>query len=400
MADTVNILKVFVSSPSDIEEERKIIADVIQELTNIWREQSGVILEYAGWKTHTTPGISAEGPQAVIDEQILDDYDIFIGIMWTRFGTPTGSAESGTEQEFNTAYAKWLEAPKSIRVMFYFNKAVPANLDEINPEQLAKVNAFQEKISSEMGALYATYTNLNEYEGLVRLHLSRQIQSWGIEWGSEDVEKISQEEAIDNESAEYDFADDEEEGLLDLIEHGMAEMEIANEAISRMTDLQKKLSGNMEKATEELDSVAPENLQSRKRIINRVADDFSDYSARMQVEIPIYSESITNGLDKYSKTVSLVPDFEGESTIESLEKSFESLEALVDAKRGALENLSGLRDAVASAPRITTKFNRAKRRTLAVLDSQYQEINSAVNLAEETIVVMREIIKELRDKKL
>ena len=40
-------------------------------------------------------------PQQIINSQVSDEYDIFIGILWTRFGTPTERAGSGTEEEFS-----------------------------------------------------------------------------------------------------------------------------------------------------------------------------------------------------------------------------------------------------------------------------------------------------------
>jgi hypothetical protein len=41
-------------------------------------------------------------PEQLILDQI-GQYDLFVGIMWRRFGTPTGVAGSGTEQEFDHA---------------------------------------------------------------------------------------------------------------------------------------------------------------------------------------------------------------------------------------------------------------------------------------------------------
>ena len=44
--------------------------------------------------------------QDVINRQIEDKYDLFIGIMYTKFGSPTNRAESGTVEEFEIAYKK------------------------------------------------------------------------------------------------------------------------------------------------------------------------------------------------------------------------------------------------------------------------------------------------------
>ena len=60
-------------------------------------------------------------PQGIINKQI-GEYDIFIGMMWKRFGTPTGKAGSGTEEEFRLAYEYW-ETTKSVMILFYFCQA-------------------------------------------------------------------------------------------------------------------------------------------------------------------------------------------------------------------------------------------------------------------------------------
>jgi len=53
----------------------------------------------------------------------LPSYDIFIGILWKKFGTLTGRACSGTEEEFNRAYERYKENPSKLRIMFYFKTA-------------------------------------------------------------------------------------------------------------------------------------------------------------------------------------------------------------------------------------------------------------------------------------
>ncbi|WP_462074860.1 hypothetical protein [Nitrospira sp. CMX1] len=66
----------------------------------------------------------------MINDQI-GEYDIFIGIMWRRFGTPTGVAGSGTEGEFRIAYKRWQENPQ-IALMFYFCQEPFLRRDESN----------------------------------------------------------------------------------------------------------------------------------------------------------------------------------------------------------------------------------------------------------------------------
>jgi hypothetical protein len=87
MPRTETILRVFVASPSDVIEERQLLEEVVKELNLTWSKNLGIRLELVKWETHAFPGIG-DDPQAVINTEIGDDYDIFIGIMWTRFGSP------------------------------------------------------------------------------------------------------------------------------------------------------------------------------------------------------------------------------------------------------------------------------------------------------------------------
>src|SRR5882757_6446254 len=92
------VLSVFVASPSDVANERAKLESIISEINVTWSRQLGIRLDLIRWETHANPGIDVDA-QAVINKQIPDDYDIFIGILWCRYGTPTQRAESGTIEE-------------------------------------------------------------------------------------------------------------------------------------------------------------------------------------------------------------------------------------------------------------------------------------------------------------
>jgi hypothetical protein len=62
--------------------------------------------------------------QAVINAQI-GIYDLFCGIMWNRFGTPTEIAASGTKEEFDGAVHCW-KTDRRPWIIFYFCER-PAN---------------------------------------------------------------------------------------------------------------------------------------------------------------------------------------------------------------------------------------------------------------------------------
>ncbi len=91
--------KIVISSPDDIKEEHKVISEVIEFWNITSSEDYGATIEPVSWRTHATSEIG-DRPQAIINKQLeLKDCDILVAIFWTRVGTPTGKAESGTIEE-------------------------------------------------------------------------------------------------------------------------------------------------------------------------------------------------------------------------------------------------------------------------------------------------------------
>jgi hypothetical protein len=108
--------------------------------------------------------------QAVINQQI-QPYDIFIGILWTRFGTPTGAYESGTEEEFQRALTSWQILGRPYTLFYFCDR--PVKLSALEPNQLKRVTEF--KISIGERALYSTYSDTSEFKVLLHQHLSQII---------------------------------------------------------------------------------------------------------------------------------------------------------------------------------------------------------------------------------
>lgn len=72
MPRTETILRVFVASPSDLDEEKEALVSVIEEMNTVWSKKLATRLDYIDWKTNTYPDFGADA-QAVINEQIADD---------------------------------------------------------------------------------------------------------------------------------------------------------------------------------------------------------------------------------------------------------------------------------------------------------------------------------------
>lgn len=169
MPENVTIIKVFVASPGDVTYERGRLAAVIEEINRTVGQREGYRLELRRWETDSYPAMGR--PQGIINRQI-GPYDIFIGIMWRRFGTPTGVAESGTEEEFKLAFDRWSDEQLP-HIMFYFNEAPFAPNNQTEIEQAGKVLQFRQEVQKK--GLIGTYPNKDSFENVVRPHLLNVI---------------------------------------------------------------------------------------------------------------------------------------------------------------------------------------------------------------------------------
>jgi hypothetical protein len=173
MAGKVRPIRVFVASPGDVQIERDALQGVVNELNRTFYAlipQSGIRVELVRWETDVAPDLGR--PQEVINAQIRD-YDIFVGIFWKRFGTPTGKAKSGTEEEFEIALKRRTKhgAP---RIMIYFNVTPvrpPQSREEL--DQLTKVFEFRQRFNA-IGLAW-TYEGDRVFTDAIRPHLVKVI---------------------------------------------------------------------------------------------------------------------------------------------------------------------------------------------------------------------------------
>jgi hypothetical protein len=177
MVEQVTRLRVFVISPNDVNAEQKRLHDVIDELNRGIAADRKLVLELVRWETHVAPDMGR--PEQVVLNQI-GPYDILVGIMWKRFGTPTGVAGSGTEEEFNVAYDLW-QKHKKPRILFYFNQSGPLPHPGEPAKQFDKVLDFKARLQG-LGLTW-DYIGPDEFEKMVRGHLTKVIRERGKDEG-------------------------------------------------------------------------------------------------------------------------------------------------------------------------------------------------------------------------
>ncbi|HEY2170017.1 MAG TPA: DUF4062 domain-containing protein, partial [Candidatus Angelobacter sp.] len=127
-------ISVMIASPGDVQPERQTARDVIHEWNDTYAHQRVVLLPM-GWESHSSPEMG-DRPQAIINQQLLNQCDLLVAIFWTRLGTATGEAASGTVEEITKHVAAGKPA------MVYFSKS-PIEPGRINREQYDAVLEYQ-----------------------------------------------------------------------------------------------------------------------------------------------------------------------------------------------------------------------------------------------------------------
>jgi len=84
------------------------LEEVVGRINGTDGDARGVRLEVFKWETGVVPQIGPK-PQDVVDAQMPARYDVYLGIMKHRFGTPTEGYGSGPAEEFQDALKNWGE---------------------------------------------------------------------------------------------------------------------------------------------------------------------------------------------------------------------------------------------------------------------------------------------------
>ncbi len=398
MPVTQIVLKVFVASPQDVAEEREVLEDVVRELNSTWADTLGIRLDVVRWETHTAPGFGKD-PQDVINNQISDSYDIFIGIMWTCFGTPTPRAGSGTEEEFLRAYARYQEERNSVDIMFYF-KTAPISPVDINPDQLRAILEFRSKVS-DFGGLYNEFAAIEEFHNSLMRHLSMTVQKWKKRLDNNPTgEPVTAHREIVDVPEDNRIEEKEEEGLIDLIESANDSMSKVQEVIERMANATGDLSNKLNQRSEEVKQFSAsgnkQNLKLVKRITANTALDFDDYVVRMKAEIPRYSQFFNGTMAAFSRAATITSSFDIDNS-DDLQRTLDSIVTLRSSITESQENMKNFQIAIEEMPRMTTALNRARRNAITMLDELDSELNASERQTRDVENLLSELVKQRKN---
>jgi hypothetical protein len=174
---------VFLASPGDVNDERQMVRQFFEHYNRHTAQLWGVRFEVVDWENYATIGVGQ--PQELITAQTLkrfqDSLALVIGLMGQRFGSPTGKAESGTEEEFNWALESHHQSGFP-EIKWFFRRVerfvAPPDLVEIEHalEQWKKVRAFRESLQKlDSPVFYAEYPDVTGFRDVFESDLSRWL---------------------------------------------------------------------------------------------------------------------------------------------------------------------------------------------------------------------------------
>lgn len=173
MTNTRKIVKVFLASPGDLVDERKVVKDVVDDINDLLAEEFGYQVDLVGWESTTS---TAGRPQAIINKD-LERCELFIGMVWKRWGTAPdldSNFASGFEEEFWTSFNR--HSREGYPEISLFFKNVEETVRQDPGEQLKNVLAFRQRLIDEKIILFEDFYDTRDFEKRIRRCVIKYIR--------------------------------------------------------------------------------------------------------------------------------------------------------------------------------------------------------------------------------
>jgi hypothetical protein len=165
MPNSYDNYNIFISSPGDVSQERKIAEKVILDVDKTIKETLKISLDSLMWEK--TPPVTTNLPDEKIQDVINKDVvraDFFILILHKRYGRiEKGSNISNTEREIEAILKQHQQSPNSIKILVYF-KNIDSNKDP--GEQENKVVDLRRRLD-ELGIFRKSFSDSLEFSNLL-----------------------------------------------------------------------------------------------------------------------------------------------------------------------------------------------------------------------------------------
>lgn len=382
-------VSVFLASPSDVQHERDLISDIAVRWNMRHGRTKAVFIELLRYETSVSAGFGDDG-QSVINEQIGDDYDALIAVFWNRIGTATDRSASGSVEEIEKAIARF-KSDGNVEVAVYFKQAA-ANVDSLDLQQVQGIRDLKKRLETE-GSLHKPFSNDGQLTLEIEMlfdRLARRFSSGDAEKKTKSVSKLSTSAISD--SANSSPSDSDEIGWFDVMDalekHADETNAFTIELGNRLSELGDKTSAQTS-FIEDAARLGPLQATDVKPAIVAISSTMDSFSEFVEQGIEKYKES-TLGVGHDIRTiVDLSSDFD--QSADDSKEAVNTISNLISSAEGGLESLHGLSQATSSLPRMTTQFNKSRKRLLSNLFLVQNEISNLIEMLNSSL---SELIKQ------
>lgn len=335
---------VFISSLGDVKEERLVAKNIVDEINHWIGHIFPINLKPFLYEFSVYSDLDIN-PQNTVNNQ-LPEIDIFLGIFWTRFGTPTTKFNSGSEEEFYNAFEKKKSEPDKIKMMMFFKEAsLPYETDFI---QFEMVKAFKEKI--RYLGITSSFTDLKQFELLLRIQLPPAISSLYKKFNS--VPNILDDFLFDPKTTAATFENENNKEVF------AENINICSTQIESSYSLLLDLMQRMNAINERISQMDKLNNSEKLGVFNQILDDYVEgiltFTQKCNLTMEDFDEYFENGVIAFSKAL-LLNEFSPE------EKELEISEMLSMKKgvRIAIENALEFNKILEEIPRVTRELRKS-----------------------------------------
>lgn len=391
-----------------MESEKAAIRVVVEEINRRSEKTHAVTLRVIGWPDDIRPGVSTD-VQSEVEHQIGHDFDIYIGILGIRFGTPTVRAGSGTEQEFDGALSRFQQDSTRVRLLFYFKRDTEDSFS-IDIDQLQKVQEFRQNLGAR-GVVYRDFRDTAEFTQLVREHLDALIiDEWeGDKW----VERAPAPPVNETDASSPPIVqgaktsertgdpDDErhQDDELGVLEY----MEAAHDASEAIAVVMNTISKETERVGDEIRARSSESnqvmaeLEKQKVIgstkahqqflaqaratIDRAAGNLDDYATAMKPNVEQFKVQNRSLFDNMKRAFHAGVELGPRDTAEDQA----ALARLILVVRESREHIMAFQTSISRVPALTGRFRRSRRRAAAILGELVAEMSFSIEQAHELL---------------
>ena len=173
-----------------MDSERKYVREFFLEFNISTAHEWGVQFDVVDWENYTTAGVGR--PQQLITQATLEKYKgslaLVVGLIAGRFGSPTGEAESGTEEEFRWAVEHWRETGWPEIKWFFRKKPNFEDFDDpgamrVAAAQWEKVQEFRRTLrEGDPPLLYKEFEDFDDFKEVFGQDLHKWLNERERPW--------------------------------------------------------------------------------------------------------------------------------------------------------------------------------------------------------------------------